>query len=310
MVLMFALSQRIVCRPAAFLRNPDGSRLYDHVEVADLEWQCRRDRLLKEFALLAPDVICLQEVEFATFEQELAPALKALGYDGVMQDDVKRAPKQSTGNATFHRADALTLQWTEHRSRSLITEYVAVPEGQLSTASGPFSVTVGNVHLQGDPERGDLRLAQFKSVEKTMAKRRRAAAGAGSRFAAVVVGDLNEDPSELSSPIGMLVSGAPPMRRMASVQANHRVPTFVLPGRQFELDHLMLVDGEAELHAVADFACEVDEWATVLRRGLPNTVFASDHVPIAANFSAVGLPASDVAKAPSAPQTIDELWEM
>eukprot|EP00035_Acanthoeca_spectabilis_P010685 m.189190 g.189190 ORF g.189190 m.189190 type:complete len:569 (-) comp15102_c1_seq4:92-1798(-) len=290
----------------AYLQNPDGTKLYDHVPPPDLEWPTRRARLLAEFASLGPDLICLQEVEFTTFEHELAPELQRLGYEGVIQNDPKRAERQSTGNATFHRVAALQLVWQEHRSRSLATEYSPAPRGPFASAT-PFRLAVGNVHLQGDPERGDLRLAQFKSVSKTMDKRRRAAAGLGdgTRFGAAVVGDYNEDVFDKASEIGKLLSGSVPRAGPAST---HGTPTFVLPGRQFEIDFLVSVADEVQVHAVGDFTSDAVEWSEVLSGGLPNAVIASDHMPTATNLSAVGVAVAESAAAPK-DMTVDELWE-
>jgi hypothetical protein len=81
-----------------------------------------------------------------------------------MQSDSKRCEKQSTGNATFHRTSALRLDWAEHKSRFLSTEYTVIDGGHeaCAVASGeehggadvckaptpPFRLHVANVHLQ------------------------------------------------------------------------------------------------------------------------------------------------------------------
>jgi len=46
----------------------------------------------------------------------------------------------------------------------------------------------------------------------------------------------------------------------------------------------------------------------VLSGGLPNAVFASDHMPTATNLSAVGVPPAEKSGAAAKEMTVDELW--
>lgn len=84
-----------------------------------------------------------------------------MGFGCILQDSSTRAKTQMTGNATFFRgrifffflgrgrshhvfeASKFVLEWSEHRSRSLII-------GLKTTSAPDFTLAVANCHLEGD----------------------------------------------------------------------------------------------------------------------------------------------------------------
>ena len=92
-------------------------------------------------------------MDYATFEQSLLAPMRALGYEGVMQDSRKRSDTQPCGNATFWKAAKFALEDVDHRSRVLVTllnyteverrRMVAARERKLARSSGLWTSLVG-----------------------------------------------------------------------------------------------------------------------------------------------------------------------
>lgn len=79
--------------------------LYPYCAPYALELDYRINLIRKELSGYNADVICLQEVDKGVFEDSLAPALDAFGFDGVFR--IKE--KQHEGLATFYRRSRFQL---------------------------------------------------------------------------------------------------------------------------------------------------------------------------------------------------------
>jgi mRNA deadenylase 3'-5' endonuclease subunit Ccr4 len=66
---------------------------YGHVDPAYLKWQHRLRRLQELVTAWDADILCFQEVDIALYESDLAPAMAACGYSGIMQNDIHRMAK-------------------------------------------------------------------------------------------------------------------------------------------------------------------------------------------------------------------------
>jgi CCR4-NOT transcription complex subunit 6 len=58
------------------------SQMYFYCPVWALDWSYRKSRIMTEIQQSCPDVLCLQELEMAQFEESFNPELAAQGYLG------------------------------------------------------------------------------------------------------------------------------------------------------------------------------------------------------------------------------------
>ena len=58
---------------------------YSYASRSDLSWPRRQARIVERLAEIDADVVCLQEVQTALWE-ELLGCMQSLGYDGVLQE--------------------------------------------------------------------------------------------------------------------------------------------------------------------------------------------------------------------------------
>ena len=104
------------------------------------------------------DVVCLQEVMFTVFEDDLVPALRGLGYDGLMQNDRKRGDTHPQGVAIFWKRDKLSLSGECHRTRTMVA---------VLADSEDRRCAVVNCHLEGRPDKS---VARVKQLQTTLAE--------------------------------------------------------------------------------------------------------------------------------------------
>ncbi len=166
--------------------------LYGSVPWAALEWSSRADMIAKEVAHWQPDVVCFQEVDHYTHLQAL---LKPHGYKGVYT--------QRTGG----RPDGLAMFWRRNRfTAEALKDLEFAPMGfkdnvcQLtvlrSKEESSIALLVANIHVLFNPKRGDIKLAQVRTMLES-AHSLVAARPAGP-CPVVVCGDFN---SAAGSPI-------------------------------------------------------------------------------------------------------------
>ncbi|XP_076444929.1 uncharacterized protein LOC143282923 [Babylonia areolata] len=177
----------------------------------------RHSLLMKELQYLDGDVICLQEVSPDYFNTTLLPAMKGLGYDGLMMCRTKEYYNE--GGATFFRTSRFKLESSKQVSLSeaasnMIEKTEVSPAVQraakdyldradvvvitcLRCESSGDVITVGNVHLWWDDDlHPDVKTIQaYCAVQEVVAV-------SGSRGAHVICGDFNSD---CSSPVYKLV---------------------------------------------------------------------------------------------------------
>lgn len=150
------VSYNILAQPwLSYERNP---------YVADFEkctqWSYRWILLQKQFIKLSGDVICLQEVEQKSYEEDLLPFFNRLGYKGTMQ-------RKWIGNAVFYRENMFQLHSIVERSRTIIVTLLNKGKaGQRSSTEEESLLTVANVHLEGDPYRPQEKFFQIRSLFK------------------------------------------------------------------------------------------------------------------------------------------------
>ncbi len=166
--------------------------LYASVPWAALEWSSRADMIAREVAHWKPDVVCFQEVDHYKHLQAL---LKPHGYKGVYT--------QRTGG----RPDGLAMFWRRNRfSAEALNDLEFAPMDlkdnvcQLtvlrSKEESSVALLVANIHVLFNPKRGDIKLAQVRTMLES-AHSLVAARPAGP-CPVVVCGDFN---SAAGSPI-------------------------------------------------------------------------------------------------------------
>lgn len=57
-----------------------------------LHWQYRKQLILKELALYDADIVCLQEVQSTSFNEDLKPEMDARGFDAVFKKKTQARP--------------------------------------------------------------------------------------------------------------------------------------------------------------------------------------------------------------------------
>uniref|UniRef100_J3L1T2 Endonuclease/exonuclease/phosphatase domain-containing protein n=2 Tax=Oryza brachyantha TaxID=4533 RepID=J3L1T2_ORYBR len=138
-----------------------------------MDWNWRKEKLVFEFGLWSPDILCLQEVDNFT---DLEQAMATRGYDGIW--------KMRTGNATdgcaiFWRTARFQLRYKEdiefnkldlRDNVAQICVLESVTPGNMQTESSPShpqqakQIVVCNTHVLYNPKRGDIKLGQVRTL--------------------------------------------------------------------------------------------------------------------------------------------------
>lgn len=141
----------------------DNSYLYGHCHPGVLPWSHRLPNLLAELRQHDADILCLQEVQEDHYENQIKPALQALGYQCEYK---KRTGSKPDGCAVVFKTSRLSL----HSSNPV--EFLRPGDAlldrdnvglvlMLRPADGDAVICVANTHLLYNPRRGDIKLAQL-----------------------------------------------------------------------------------------------------------------------------------------------------
>ena len=171
-----------------------------------LSWSHRRQLIVQQLTAIDADIVCLQEVEVAQWD-ELYAQLHGLGYDGVLQETRNGHP---VACATLFKRDQLVCVRTESRSRAMIAVAEMAPGHASAGAAGDAQqrqrLYVANVHLEAGPQKEQQRLLQLGSLLKRLRMQAEADGTSASSPAAapplIIAGDFNCEPQ--SAPHAML----------------------------------------------------------------------------------------------------------
>lgn len=201
------------------LANMHWSQLYRGISRDVMEWPQRFLRLVKDIKACKPDILCLQEVDkLEDFRRQLEP----LGYKG---DYLQRTGGRDDGCATFWQTEKFEavrlekLEFLDHdlkdnvalitSLRPLITSAKPfVDPSRVSSTSEASSVggasscsaappvpllVVANTHILFNPSRGDVKVAQLRTLLEAVAN---AAAddSSGGGSVCLITGDFNSQP--------------------------------------------------------------------------------------------------------------------
>ena len=116
------------------------------------EWDYRKKVILNQILESKKDIICLQEVEFTAYKNDLLPFLTQHGFNGSIQH-IKNE-KHPQGVATFWRSNIFENVGEFSRNRTLTTILKDEKERLLA---------VINCHLEGNPQKSGERTKQICS---------------------------------------------------------------------------------------------------------------------------------------------------
>ncbi|KAM0932590.1 putative poly(A)-specific ribonuclease [Dioscorea sansibarensis] len=188
---------------ADYLARDHRSKLYYHIPHRILDWEWRKRRILLEFGLWAPDMICLQVDHFHDLEVELARR----GYTGIWK---MRTGIAVDGCAVFWQTNRFQLRHEENieycklglrdnvaqilvlesKSQNLMGNSANSLPGSSNHLGGTNLVVICNIHVLYNPKRGEIKIGQVRMLlDKAYAVSRH-----WSNAPVVVCGDFNCTP--------------------------------------------------------------------------------------------------------------------
>ncbi|XP_004568472.2 protein angel homolog 2 isoform X1 [Maylandia zebra] len=147
----------------------DNAYLYRHCDPDVLPWEYRLHNLLAEIQHHNADILCLQEVQEDHYENQIKPALQALGYHCEYK---KRTGKKPDGCAVVFKTSRFSLlssnpvEFFRPGDTLLDRDNVGLvvllrPNKSFSHLNPSSFICVANTHLLYNPRRGDIKLAQL-----------------------------------------------------------------------------------------------------------------------------------------------------
>ncbi|CAE6958028.1 angel2 [Symbiodinium natans] len=226
-----------------------------HEDGMKVDWDSRLPCLLQHLGLYAAcDIMCLQELEKGRSLEPVQEYLAEQGFECVAQ---KREGKNCYHviNATFFRAARFRLNWTESRSRVLLTGLL-LPNGR--------EVCVVNVHLAA--VRGEESVAaQLGQMDNALQKMQRVVSSYK-----IICGDFNNT----------LGGDSPLVPMLSALGVSRSAPCGPTHHGGLALDHICVGSGLVQELVLTSSQKEL----AGLRRSLPDKEHPSDHLPVAGLF--------------------------
>ncbi|XP_041831423.1 protein angel homolog 2 isoform X2 [Melanotaenia boesemani] len=178
----------------------DNAYLYRHCDPSILHWEYRLPNLLAEIQQHDADILCLQEVQMDHYENQIKPALQALGYHCELK---KRTGSKPDGCAVIFKTSRFSLlstnpvEFFRHGDALLDRDNVGLvvllqPRNSISQSDPSSFICVANTHLLYNPRRGDVKLAQLAILLAEINRLSRLPDG--STNPVVLCGDFNSVP--------------------------------------------------------------------------------------------------------------------
>lgn len=227
------------------------------LQVYKFSWEQRLGWILDALSRADSDVVCLQEVEFQSFHQDLLPAMQTLGYDGAVQGghNVKEI-KRRKGKGD--RAHVVATFWKRERFQPVdVTPFENVESALLARGRtmtsilqdkrGSAILAVINCHLEGHPNQYSARIRQLQHAMDDLVLR-----CSGVPFNGLcIAGDLN---CELQSSACSTYLRVGHVGRKGGLGGVHGTSAFAMPPALLECDE------------AAEFLGPILEWG----RPIPN----------------------------------------
>mmetsp|Transcript_30973 Transcript_30973/g.43381 ORF Transcript_30973/g.43381 Transcript_30973/m.43381 type:complete len:536 (-) Transcript_30973:86-1693(-) len=282
-----------------------------------LDWKVRMGRILDTIARYDADIVCLQEMELASWDSVLKDFATKHGYSLVHQKDKgSKAGIKYIGNTTMFKAAQFTIEYEIHRSRVMVTalrqqneenddkkdhvkndkriEDEDIKHHSSENDEGVVWV-IANAHL--DATKPNHRLNQMKSLFKRIKPENKK-----SNHRLILCGDLNAGPD--SEVVSLLQNGRVKDNNGSVVESGfednlksayrvrwNREPAFTIAvgGWSGVLDWIWFDSRCADCCHVVPIFTSAHTRNQVCKRGLPSDLIPSDHCPIAATFRAVSV---------------------
>ncbi|XP_054473956.1 LOW QUALITY PROTEIN: protein angel homolog 2 [Anoplopoma fimbria] len=178
----------------------DNVYLYQHCPPGVLPWDHRLPNLLAEIQQHNADILCLQEVQEDHYENQIKPALQALGYQCEYK---KRTGSKPDGCAVIFKTSRLSLLSSNPveflrpgdalLDRDNVGLVLLLQPNDTARRSDPSAfICVANTHLLYNPRRGDIKLAQLAILLAEIGRLSRLPDG--STNPVVLCGDFNSTP--------------------------------------------------------------------------------------------------------------------
>ncbi|XP_041814825.1 protein angel homolog 2 isoform X2 [Chelmon rostratus] len=178
----------------------DNAYLYRHCDPRVLAWNHRLPNLLAEIQQYDADILCLQEVQEDHYENQIKPALQALGYQCEYK---KRTGAKPDGCAVIFKSSRLSLlssnpvEFFRPGDALLDRDNVGLvlllrPNDTVGQSDPSAVICVANTHLLYNPRRGDIKLAQLAILLAEISRLSRLSDGSTSPV--LLCGDFNSTP--------------------------------------------------------------------------------------------------------------------
>eukprot|EP00467_Chlorarachnion_reptans_P008566 CAMPEP_0114525392 /NCGR_PEP_ID=MMETSP0109-20121206/22393_1 /TAXON_ID=29199 /ORGANISM="Chlorarachnion reptans, Strain CCCM449" /LENGTH=454 /DNA_ID=CAMNT_0001706957 /DNA_START=75 /DNA_END=1439 /DNA_ORIENTATION=+ len=144
------------------LRRNYRFRGHDWVPGRHRDFGHRRSLLLRQLESFKADLLCLQECELRSLEEDFAEPLRKLGYDFVTADP--KGGHDHTKPVIFYDKSRFAMTWSKPKSRVVLAEFREKSSGDR--------ILVAACHLQGG-NHAPTRYNQARSLMKAMDSRMR-----------------------------------------------------------------------------------------------------------------------------------------
>ncbi|CAK1554004.1 unnamed protein product [Leptosia nina] len=137
--------------------------LYTNCKPNNLKWQVRASKLFKEIVHLAPDILCLQEVQ-ASHLNGFYAKFESLGYDGLFKQKRQRDDGCAiyVKKSQFEIQDQNTVEYFQPDMPVLNRDNIALMVKLVPRGASGTPIVVATTHLLYNPKRSDVRLAQIQ----------------------------------------------------------------------------------------------------------------------------------------------------
>lgn len=266
------------------------------VTEEEKDWNFRLQLHKQLLPYLHADIICIQEAEVDTVEEDFA-FMKDFGYDLLKGVTNGKEDHTHTKPSIFYKAPKFQLKWFNHRSRTLLSLF----EDEF----GHCFYVIG-CHLQGGSKCEDQRCFQLKSTFQQLSTHAKSMNIPETDLCAILCGDFNASPHQ----------AVHQLLRNGKLTEDEVVSSFGKPGFNFQhnfrfedsyanvknrpytikfgigkdsaydlIDFLYFTPNTLEVQCVRDPLTREQKELMVRTTCVPNSWHPSDHLPQVALFS-------------------------
>jgi CCR4-NOT transcription complex subunit 6 len=251
-------------------------RKYPHCNPDYLCWSYRLPLIKRDLVSFGADIICLQEVDYGKYREDLEPFMSRQGYSSCIQS-CKDEGKQRYAVATFFRSERFEFVTQVSKSRGMTTI--------VRETGGSRMLGIVNCHLQAYPSSEKVRFTQLRSLTLAFEEFK--------LTHSFVVGDFNCEEGEMCLTWATMhhTGETNPAQDLTHRSILHSVflgdttPSYIGPGPRFaglRLDHILASQTTRFKAGIHPFGHRAEDITT---QGLPNRMCPSDHLPVGGVFT-------------------------